>query len=180
MSKQQPNKTLHPTAASLVLCAAFRLCSKLVVIGRRVSLVVGPVRDTFQVARQRNGKEVRSFSTVLKQKQSVTKEMKKKDLSSMAGLWLSVGTCRVRVFYSAQPLQFRSFGFWLAANSSVVASFLFRSGSSAMRCRKEIRSNSLIQTSRESHQHRPNKRLCRQGVSLDVFLCLLSSLCGWL
>ena len=43
--QQQANKALHPTAASLVLFAAFLLYSKLVVIGRRrVSLVVGPPR----------------------------------------------------------------------------------------------------------------------------------------
>ena len=40
-NQQQHNKALHPTAASLVLFAAFRLVSKLVVIGRRrVSLIV--------------------------------------------------------------------------------------------------------------------------------------------
>ena len=43
-SNARHNKTLHPTAASVVVCAAFRLYSKLVVIGRRrVSLVVVPM-----------------------------------------------------------------------------------------------------------------------------------------
>ena len=44
-SNTRHNKALHPTAASLVLFTAFRLCSKLVVIGRRrVSLVVLSLR----------------------------------------------------------------------------------------------------------------------------------------
>jgi len=56
-SRQQHNKALHPTAASLVLFAALRLYCYVTAIGRRrVSLVVLPVRPVFMSPKRRNAK----------------------------------------------------------------------------------------------------------------------------